>query len=263
MAEIADGLEAGLHGGIARLTIRRPARKNAVTQAMWRAIADQVNGWGADGDVRALVVSGEGDDFSAGADIGEFDAVRRDSETARAYEQANSDAFAALREAPFPVIAAISGICFGGGFGLAAACDLRIATPDAVFAVPAARLGLAYPQDAMVDIVTAAGAQMAKWLTFSAARITAAQALAAGFLLEIEGDRQSLDARATAMAEAIGANAPLSIRASKAAIRAVASKTEADMHLARTLGSATFDSEDYREGRAAFREKRKPVFQGR
>ena len=162
-----------------------------------------------------------------------------------------------------PVIAAISGICFGGGFGLAAACDLRIATPDAVFAVPAARLGLAYPQDAMVDIVTAAGAQMAKWLTFSAARITAAQALAAGFLLEIEGDRQSLDARATAMAEAIGANAPLSIRASKAAIRAVASKTEADMHLARTLGSATFDSEDYREGRAAFREKRKPVFQGR
>ena len=65
------------------------------------------------------------------------------------------------------------------------------------------------------------------------------------------------------MAEAIGANAPLSIRASKAAIRAVASKTEADMHLARTLGSATFDSEDYREGRAAFREKRKPVFQGR
>ena len=129
--------------------------------------------------------------------------------------------------------------------------------------MPAGRLGLAYPQDAMVDIVTAAGAQMAKWLTFSAARITAAQALAAGFLLEIEGDRQSLDARATAMAEAIGANAPLSIRASKAAIRAVASKTEADMHLARTLGSATFDSEDYREGRAAFRDKRKPVFQGR
>ncbi|MBA90617.1 MAG: enoyl-CoA hydratase [Phyllobacteriaceae bacterium] len=263
MAEIADGLEARLDDGIAGLTINRPQRKNAVTQAMWRAMADEVAAWAGSGDVRALILSGEGADFSAGADIGEFDTVRRDAQTARAYEQANSDAFTALREAPFPVIAAISGICFGGGFGLAAACDLRLATPDATFAVPAARLGLAYPQDAMIDIVTAAGAQMAKWLTFSAARITAAQALAAGFLLEIEGDRMALDARATAMAEAIAANAPLSVRASKAAIRAVTSKTEADAALARSLGSATFDSADYAEGRTAFREKRKPVFKGR
>lgn len=263
MAEIADGLEARLEDGIARLTINRPQRKNAVTQAMWQAMAGQTARWGGAGKVRALILSGEGEDFSAGADIGEFDTVRRDAQTARAYEQANSDAFTALREAPFPVIAAISGICYGGGFGLAAACDLRLATPDATFAVPAARLGLAYPQDAMIDIVTAAGAQMAKWLTFSAARITAAQALSAGFLLEIEGDRTALDARATAMALTIAANAPLSVRASKAAIRAAVSKTDADAALARDLGSATFDSADYAEGRAAFREKRKPVFQGR
>ncbi|MFP1631345.1 enoyl-CoA hydratase-related protein [Zhengella sp. ZM62] len=263
MAEIADGLEARIDDGIARLTINRPHRKNAVTQAMWRALADQAQEWAGGGDVRVLILTGEGVDFSAGADIGEFDTVRRDAQTARAYEQANSDAFSALREAPFPVIAAISGICFGGGLGLAAACDLRLATPDATFAVPAARLGLAYPQEAMIDIVTAAGAQMAKWLTYSAARITAAQALSAGFLLEIEGDRTALDARATAMAETIAANAPLSVRASKAAIRAVTSKAEADAALARSLGSATFDSADYAEGRSAFREKRKPVFQGR
>ena len=263
MAEITDGLDAEFHDGIARITIRRPERKNAVTHAMWRALADHVNRWSGDDGVRVLILSGDGADFSAGADIGEFEAVRRDAETARAYEMANSDAFASLRHAPFPVIAAISGICFGGGFGLAAACDLRVATPDAVFAVPAARLGLAYPQDAMIDIVTAAGTQMAKWLTFSAARITAAQALAAGFLLEIEADRPALQARTTAMAETIADNAPLSVRASKAAIHAAVSKADADAALAQKLGAITFDSADYAEGRAAFREKRRPVFKGR
>jgi enoyl-CoA hydratase/carnithine racemase len=208
------------------------------------------------------VLRGAGHDFCAGADIGEFDIVRRDAATARDYEAANSAAFAAFRNAPIPVIAAIRGICFGGGFGLAAACDLRVATPDALFSVPAAKLGLAYPHDAMADIVHAAGPQMAKYLAFSAARIDARAALAAGFLLEvIEPD--DFEMRISALAEQIAANAPLSNRASKAAIRAVLSGNPADVSHARTMGDETFDSADYAEGRAAFAARRKPVFTGK
>lgn len=246
--------------GIARVTIDRPAKKNAVTAAMWRDIAGMVAALSS--ETRVLIVTGAGDDFCAGADIAEFDAVRRDAETARAYEQANSDAFRAVRETPFPTLAAIRGVCFGGGLGLAAACDLRIATPDAVFSVPAAKLGLAYPADAMADIVHAAGPQMAKFLAFTSARIDAAQALAAGFLLEIV-EPFAFDARVEAIAKQIAAAAPLSNRASKAAIRAVLSGAPADAANAARLGAATFDSADYAEGRAAFRQRRPPVFKGR
>ncbi len=257
-----DGLSFTLEGFVARLVIDRPAKKNALTQAMWEELARLVTQAGKAGTVRALILSGSGSDFSAGANIGEFDTVRKDADTARAYEAANSAAFRALREAPFPVLAAISGICFGGGFGLAAACDLRIATPDAQFAVPAGRLGLAYPADAMADIVTAAGPQMARYLTYTAGRIDAAAALASGFLLELCADRAALDARATAMAEAIAANAPLSVRASKLAIRAATVHGTGLFEAAKAAGDATFTSADYAEGRAAFQEKRAARFEG-
>jgi enoyl-CoA hydratase/carnithine racemase len=161
-----------------------------------------------------------------------------------------------------PVIAAIRGLCLGGGFGLAAAADLRLASDDASFAVPAARLGLAYPQDAMQDIVRAAGPQMARYLAFSAARIDARQALAAGFLLEVV-PAPDLDTRVAELADMVATNAPLSVRASKLGIRAVLSGDGRDVAAARAAGALTFDSADYTEGRAAFREKRKPAFTGR
>jgi len=249
-------------GGIAALTLNRPEKKNAITHAMWLDLAARVKAIGADPATRAIVLRGSGSDFSAGADIGEFATLRAGGAAAGAYEAANSDAFAAIRDAPVPVIAAIRGICFGGGFGVAAACDLRLATPDARFCVPAARLGLAYPHDAMADIVDAVGPQMAKYLAFSAARIDAPTALAAGFLIEIvEPDR--LDARVADLAQTIARNAPLSVRASKAAIRAVLSGKAENAERAKALGDATFESDDYAEGRAAFTEKRCPLFTGR
>ncbi|KQU75766.1 enoyl-CoA hydratase [Aminobacter sp. DSM 101952] len=248
--------------GVATIVINRSARKNAVTQAMWVDLAARVNAFSADPDARVIVLRGAGDDFSAGADIGEFDTLRGTAESARAYEATNSAAFAALRNCAIPVIAAIRGICFGGGFGLAAACDLRIATADARFAVPAARLGLAYPQDAMGDIVWAAGPQMARYLTYTAGRIDARAALGAGFLLEIvEADR--FDTRISEIARTISENAPLSVRASKAAIRAALSHDADEAALAQAVGDTTFVSTDYAEGRAAFHARRTPVFRGR
>jgi enoyl-CoA hydratase/carnithine racemase len=257
----SDFLKTRRDGGVAFVTIDRPARKNAMTQGMWRAIAALYRGFAEDGSVRAVVLAGTGGDFCAGADIAEFETVRGDAASARAYEADNSAAFAAIRDCPAPTIAAIGGICFGGGFGMAAACDIRIASRDALFSVPAARLGLAYPVDAMADIVHALGPQMAKYMAYSAARLDAQAARDAGFLLEMTEPDQ-LSPRAGEIAATIAANAPLSVRASKASIRAVLSGDPADAAHASTLGDATFESADYAEGRAAFRDRRPARFSG-
>ncbi|CAM5381941.1 enoyl-CoA hydratase [Aquamicrobium terrae] len=257
----AETLIVTVAAGIARMRLNRPHKKNAITQEMWRRLAAELGTLSADPDIRAVVLCGGGADFSAGADIGEF-ATLRDADNAREYEAANSAAFAAVRTCRVPVIAAIRGICFGGGFGLAAAADIRLAAHGAQFCVPAAKLGLAYPQDAMQDIVFSAGPQMARYLAFTGARIYADEALAAGFLLEVVADGQ-LDARAAQIASAIAANAPLSVHASKLAIRSVLSGEAADADAAREAGAATFRSADYAEGRAAFAARRAPEFSGR
>ncbi len=249
-------------GHVATITLNRPDKKNAVTGAMWRRIAAIFAEISANTAVRAVIVRGAGPDFCAGADIAEFKELRRDTVTAREYEAGNDEAFAAIRDCPVPVIAAIRGVCFGGGFGIAAATDLRIAAPDAVFSVPAARLGLAYPVRAMADIVDSVGSQTAKYLTFTGNRFNAGQALAAGFLLEI-ADAALLDRRVAELASTIAENAPLSVRASKASIRAAVTGSKEDLARANALGRQTFDSSDYSEGRAAFADKRKPVFSGR
>lgn len=246
--------------GVVTILFNRPEKKNALDFAMWRALADMVGELSADAGMRALVLGSNGPDFCAGADISEFDTMRADPDSARTYEAANSATFAALRNAPFPTIAAISGVCYGGGFGLAAACDLRVASADARFAVPAARLGLAYPVDAMGDIVDAVGAQLSRYLTFTGASLGAAEALDAGFLLEIVANDPHY--RTAQLASTIAANAPLSIRASKASIAAVLSGRAEDVEKAAQIGDATFTSADYAEGRSAFKEKRKPFFRG-
>lgn len=247
---------------VAMVTLNRPAKKNAITSDMWQQISSIFEQIEADPGVRAVIVRGSGNDFCAGADIAEFEDLRRDTSTAKAYEKANDDAFATVRDCRVPVIAAIRGICFGGGFGIAAAADLRIAASDAVFSVPAARLGLAYPALAMADIVNSVGPQVAKYLTFSANSINADQAFEAGFLLEIARDA-TVENRAQELAATIAQNAPLSVTASKAAIKAVLSGMPGDLERAAALGSKTFESKDYSEGRRAFAEKRKPRFSGK
>ena len=254
-------LGSSVEDGVARVTIDRPDRKNAMTQAMWRELAALFDSISADPAIRVAVIAGGGGDFCAGADIGEFDTVRGEPGSARAYEADNSAAWAAIRRCRAPTIAEIRGICFGGGFGIAAACDLRIAAADARFSIPAAKLGLAYPVDAMPDIVDAVGPQMARYMAFSAGRLDAAAALAAGFLLEVVAE-DALAPRVGELSRTIAANAPLSIQASKASIRAALSGDAADALLASELGDRTFASADYAEGRRAFREKRAARFSG-
>ncbi len=244
------------------LGINAPDRKNAINHRMWREIPLALD-WLCDhADVRCIVLRGEGDrDFSAGADITEFDAVRGDPETAREYEFSNAAAFRAVRLCPIPVIAMIRGVCFGGAFGLAAAADIRLASNDAVFSIPAGRLGLAYPVDAISDIVETAGPQLAKSLLFTGRRIGAREALSAGLILSAY-HASDLPANTEEFADDVAASAPLSNRASKAAIRAALSGNAEDRLQALELAERTFTSDDYEEGRRAFGEKRTPRFTG-
>lgn len=255
-------IENSIHDGVLNVTINRPERKNAMNHFMWLAVAELFNSISEKPEIRAVILQGAGKDFCAGADISEFETLRATADKARIYEAGNSAAFAAIRNCPVPTIAAIRGICFGGGFGIAAACDLRLASSDAVFCVPAAKLGLAYPVDAMSDIVNSLGAQLAKYLAFTASRIDSSTALAKGFLLEVAEDKL-LEKRALEIATGIAKNAPLSVRASKASIGSVLSASADDIAHAVSLGDLTFESTDYAEGRAAFREKRSPEFLGR
>ncbi|WP_422370192.1 enoyl-CoA hydratase-related protein [Hoeflea sp.] len=248
--------------GLGRLILNRPEKRNAVTDAMWRTIPSAIDWLVTDQSVRVIVIEGAGGrDFSAGADIGEFETLRKDAASARAYEAGNSNAFAAIRNASVPVIALIRGICFGGGFGLAAAADIRIADDTARFAIPAARLGLAYPVDAVVDLVRALGDQQARHALYTGKEFSAEHASDIGCLFSLCAP-DALDQNATDLARSIAAAAPLSVRASKAAITALASGTEEDRHTAKTLADATFESRDYAEGRAAFRDRRTPDFTG-
>ncbi|TCR85440.1 enoyl-CoA hydratase-related protein [Rhizobium sp. BK376] len=248
--------------GIGTLVLDNPDRKNAITAAMWRAVPQAIRHLTDEANARVIVIrGGGGKDFSAGADISEFDTERKDAATARVYEALNSAAFAAVRHCRVPTIALIRGICFGGGFGIAAACDLRIADESARFSIPAARLGLAYPADAIQDIVTALGPQMAKVAIFTGAPLSAAKMIAAGFLLETMAT-DALEGEAHALALAIAVNAPLALHASKMAIRAVIEQDDDLLRDAEILGAETFDSLDYAEGRAAFAERRKPHFTG-
>jgi len=248
-----------MKGAIGYLSFANPDKHNALDQEAWLEVPHALSRL-LELNAKTIIVSGQGDSFCSGADISEFDTVRKDAETARIYEQANADAFAAIRHAPVPTIAKIQGYCLGGGFGLAAACDIRIATDNAKFSVPAAILGLAYPVDAMADIVHGVGAQNAKRLLFTAKRHSAEKMKDMGFLDEIV-DTQQLDTHIKALAHEISSLAPLPHRATKAAIdAALGGKTTREKAV--KIGDTTFDSSDYAEGRIAFKQKRKPKFTG-
>lgn len=252
-----------VEGHIGVVTIDNAPRRNAVTLAMWRAFPHAMAALEADNNVRVIVLRGAGDEaFVSGADISEFADVRQDAASARAYEAENMAAFRAVRDTSKPTIAMITGPCIGGGLGLALACDLRIAGTSAHFAIPAARLGLAYPPDGMADIVAAIGPARARDLFFTARRVKADEALRIGLVGEVVAD-EDLPAFVETLALTIAANAPLTIKAAKAAIASLAPGAEGSaIDLAADLADAAYDSADFREGCAAFLEKRKPDFKG-
>lgn len=229
---------------------------------MWQAIPGLIHSLDTDADLRCIVLTGAGTEaFAAGADISEFDDNRASEETARNYDAATRDAVNAIMQASKPVVAAIRGVCFGGGVALAMACDLRIATADARFCIPAARLGVAYGLGGTANLVERIGASMAAEMLLTARVYSAHEALMRGLIHQV-APVADFDTVLAGYTGAIAANAPLSMTASKRAIRASTSEEEVMRRAAEVAAAACASSKDYAEGRKAFAAKRKPVFNG-
>jgi enoyl-CoA hydratase/carnithine racemase len=251
-------------GSVACLRIRNPARRNAMSASMWRAVKSITGELRADRDIRVVVVRGDGDRaFSSGADLSEFDTQRSDATSGATYDELVESACTSLQELAQVTIALVRGCCVGAGNSLAASCDFRIASADAFFALPAARLGLGYDPRGIVRLVRVYGGAAARLLVLGGARLDAVRAhqLGAVDLLAPPGEVEAL---ARGFIESVSHNAPLTIRAAKAALAALAPGVD-ESRLAQSLALAknADESADYAEGRAAFAAKRPPRFEGR
>ncbi len=249
-------------GPIGTLVLNAPQRRNALSLEMWQGIPELIKKFELDAAIRCIVITGSGTEaFAAGADISEFEANRASAETAKLYDDATRAAASSIIHCRKPVVAAIRGICFGGGVAIAIACDLRIASPDARFCIPAARLGIAYGYEGTAALASKVGASLATEMLLTARVYSAAEALTHGLIHQIAPaeDYESFVARYTS---AIAANAPLSMASSKLTIQAILQADAASRAAAEIVAACT-TSEDYREGRSAFLEKRTPHFHGR
>jgi enoyl-CoA hydratase len=254
-------VKAWREGPAGHVMLDRPDRRNALNREMWAALPGLISGLDGHPDTRVLVLAGAGSEaFAAGADIAEFADQRANPDQAKEYEALNGKAFAALRNTAKPVIARIQGFCIGGGLALALAADLRIAADNAVFALPPARLGLAYPIEGLRDLLHAVSPAVAKELLFTGRRLTAEEAHRVGLIHRVVA-ADLLDREVAGLCTEIGNNAPLTITASKRAIDSLAGRPVPDDPA--RLAALCFASADYAEGQRAFLEKRKPRFTGR
>ncbi len=255
LSDIADG--------IGTITINQPEKRNAMSVEMWGAMGDILDAFAADGAVRVCVMQGAGDKaFISGADISQFDKVRSSAAAQKEYDRMTSGGRAKLAAFPKPLIAKIRGFCLGGGLGVAMQADLRFASEDAQFGIPAAKLGIAYGFEVTRRLVSLVGPAEARLLLMTGDRIPAVEARRIGLVNRVFPVAE-LDAAVSRLAATIAGNAPLSVRAAKLIVaQTVRDPEQRDMAAVDAVMAQCFDSADYREGRTAFMEKRKAVFTG-
>jgi enoyl-CoA hydratase len=262
-----DELLYEVRDGIGRITFNRPARRNALTFPMYERLAEICtevsDGFGREGNVRALILTGTGEKaFAAGTDIGQFRAFTR-PEDGIEYEERIDRVLEALERCPVPTIAAIAGACTGGGAGIAASCDLRIAARNARFGFPIARsLGNCLSMANYARLSDLMGTARVTEMIFTARLIEADEARTIGLVSELLDDSNALAARADELAKLVAGHAPLTLRATKEALRRLRARgmAEADGH---DLIVSCYMSQDFHEGMEAFLAKRPPVWRGR
>jgi enoyl-CoA hydratase len=259
-----ERVQSWLDGTTLHIRFNNPARHNALSVDMWEAVPTLLSLAETDDRVRLVVFSGAGEKaFVSGADISQFEDMRAAQEAVTRYEQMAENALMSIYRFSKPTLSCIRGYCIGGGVNVAISCDIRIASTDSVFSIPAARLGLGYRYSAMKNLVDLIGPGAAKDLFFTARKIDAIEAQSLGLISRVCAPDQ-LPALLAEYTSALAVNAPLTIRAAKVITAEILKPSpELDMALCQQLIRGCFDSADYAEGRKAFMEKRKPVFTGK
>lgn len=259
--DASDDITVEVDGPAGFVTVHRPQSRGAMTRAMWSALSERIAEAARSEGVRAVVIRGSEGNFISGADIREFQQLRSDPALAREYDRGADATLATLAELEVPSIAEIGGPCVGGGCLVASGCDLRVASRDARFAIPAGRLGLAYPYAALERLVAILGEARALDLTLTGRSVDAEEALRIG-LIHDHTSPADLAATSARLVDSIAASAPLALRYLRLAVRRP-SESCSDRRRIEQLAAACFESTDYREGIAAFLEKRSPRFAGR
>jgi len=261
----ADGkILKTINEGVGVVTFNNPEKRNAMSLEMWEGLGQALSELRDDPGVRVVVLVGAGDKaFVSGADISQFEKTRHNAAASEEYSKRSEAQRALLGNYPKPTIACIRGFCLGGGMQVAMLTDIRIAAEDSQFGIPAAKLGIAYGYDGLRNLVSLVGPSWARLIMYTGMRIASAEALRIGLVDRVLPNGELWDATME-IAQTISGNAPLAIKAAKITIAQVLKDPNArDMASIKQIGLECMDSEDFREGRRAFMEKRKPQFKGK
>ena len=243
------------------IILDNPSRLNAISLSMWEKIGILLKEYEKNNNIRCVVLKGKGKKaFSAGADISEFNDNRSQSDTVLKYDNVSKNSLQILQRFSKPTIALIDGYCIGGGLATALSCDIRLASKKSTFAIPAAKLGLAYDYLGIKKLRDIVGPSRAKYIFFTARQFTSDEAMQMGIIEQIFND-SDFDEHTLKVLNAISDNAPLTIASAKLAIDADPQDSKM-IQRCREFEQVCFSSKDYEEGRLAFSEKRKPIFKG-